>query len=124
MNILLIGSGGREHAMAQAIAASPLCGTLFIAPGNPGTARHGINAVLDVGDHPAVIAFARERGVGLVVVGPEGPLVAGLVDDLEAAGVAAFGPGREAARLEGSKAFTKALCRQAGIPTADFASFT
>lgn len=124
MNILLIGSGGREHALARALAASPLCRRLLIAPGNAGTAQHGANVALDVADHGAVIGFCRREQVGLVVVGPEAPLVAGLVDDLAAAGIKAFGPRREAARLEGSKAFTKELCRQAGIPTAGFARFT
>jgi phosphoribosylamine--glycine ligase len=124
MVILLIGSGGREHALAWALARSPRCERLLIAPGNPGTASLGTNVALDVADHGAVIAFCRAQGVGLVVVGPEAPLVAGLVDDLAAAGIRAFGPTAAAARLEGSKAFTKELCREAGIPTAAFARFT
>lgn len=123
MNILLIGSGGREHALALAIAGSPSCDRLFVAPGNAGTAAHGENVSLDVADHDAVVAFCREKDVGLVVVGPEGPLVAGLVDDLAAAGIAAFGPRRVAAQLEGSKGYTKALCAEYGIPTAAFARF-
>ncbi len=123
MNILLIGSGGREHALAWKISASPLCDMLFIAPGNPGTARCGVNVAMDVANHGDVIAFCASHDVGLVVVGPEGPLVAGLVDDLTAAGIKAFGPSKAAARLEGSKAFTKELCREAGIPTADYARF-
>jgi phosphoribosylamine--glycine ligase len=123
MNILLIGSGGREHALAWKISASPLCDMLFIAPGNPGTARCGVNVAMDVANHGDVIAFCASHDVGLVVVGPEGPLVAGLVDDLTAAGMKAFGPRKAAARLEGSKAFTKELCREAGIPTADYARF-
>jgi phosphoribosylamine--glycine ligase len=123
MNILLIGSGGREHALAWKISASPLCDMLFIAPGNPGTARCGVNIAMDVANHGDVIAFCASHDVGLVVVGPEGPLVAGLVDDLTAAGIKAFGPRKAAARLEGSKAFTKELCREAGIPTADYACF-
>jgi phosphoribosylamine--glycine ligase len=123
MNILLIGSGGREHALAWKISASPLCDMLFIAPGNPGTARCGINVAMNVANHGDVIAFCTSHDVGLVVVGPEGPLVAGLVDDLTAAGIKAFGPRKAAARLEGSKAFTKELCREAGIPTADYARF-
>lgn len=123
MNILLIGSGGREHALAWKISASPLCDMLFIAPGNPGTARCGVNVAMDVANHGDVIAFCTSHDVGLVVVGPEGPLVAGLVDDLTAAGIKAFGPRKAAARLEGSKAFTKELCRGAGIPTADYARF-
>ncbi|WP_375466152.1 phosphoribosylamine--glycine ligase [uncultured Methylobacterium sp.] len=125
MNILLIGSGGREHALAYAIAKSPLCARLFTAPGNPGTARHGRNLPeLAVGDHAAVRAFCEAARIGLVVVGPEAPLVAGLVDALAAAGIRAFGPTRAAARLEGSKGFTKDLCAEHGIPTAAFARFT
>jgi phosphoribosylamine---glycine ligase len=124
MNVLLIGSGGREHALAWKLAQSPDCTGLFIAPGNPGTAAHGTNVALDPADHAAVARFCRETGVDLVVVGPEGPLVAGLVDDLAAAGIVAFGPSRAAARLEGSKAFTKELCAAFGIPTAAFARFT
>ena len=124
MNILLIGSGGREHALAYALSKSPLCARLFTAPGNPGTARHGENRPdLDVSDHAAVRAFCEEAGIGLVVVGPEAPLVAGLVDDLAAAGIRAFGPTRAAAQLEGSKGFTKDLCAEFGIPTAGFARF-
>jgi phosphoribosylamine--glycine ligase len=124
MNILLIGSGGREHALAWAISASPLCDRLFIAPGNPGTAQCGENAVLDIADHQAVVAFCRLMKVDFVVVGPEGPLVAGIVDDLEAAGIKAFGPSKAAAQLEGSKGFTKELCAEFGIPTAAFARFS
>ena len=124
MNILLIGSGGREHALAWRLAQSPLCARLFNAPGNPGTARHGINRPdLDIADHAAVAAFCAAEGIGLVVVGPEAPLVAGLVDDLTAAGIRAFGPSRAAARLEGSKGFTKELCAEHAIPTAAFARF-
>src|SRR3712207_5641078 len=118
MNILLIGSGGREHALARSLSASALCDQLLIAPGNPGTAQHGTNVALDVTDHRAVIDFCRVMKVGFVVVGPEAPLVAGLVDDLKASGIKAFGPSRAAAQLEGSKAFTKDLCAEFGIPTA------
>ena len=124
MNILLIGSGGREHALAWAIVKSPLCDRLVVAPGNPGTARVAQNLALDVADHAAVVAACRGQAIDLVVVGPEAPLVAGLVDDLQDAGILAFGPTRAAARLEGSKAFTKELCRREGIPTAAFARFT
>ena len=124
MRILLIGSGGREHALAWKLASSPLCERLFIAPGNPGTAQCGTNLAVDVADHAAVAAAARAERIDLVVVGPETPLVAGLVDDLAAAGVQAFGPSRAAAELEGSKAFTKELCAEAGIPTARFRRFT
>jgi phosphoribosylamine---glycine ligase len=123
MNILLIGSGGREHALAWKISASPLCDVLFTAPGNPGTAQCSTNVPLDPADHGAVVAFCRQERIGLLVVGPEGPLVAGLVDDLAAAGIKAFGPRKAAARLEGSKAFTKELCAEAGIPTAKFRRF-
>ncbi|WP_376988652.1 phosphoribosylamine--glycine ligase [Bosea sp. R86505] len=123
MKILLIGSGGREHALAWAISASPLCDRLFIAPGNPGTAQCGENVVLDIADHAAVASFCKLQGVSFVVVGPEGPLVAGLADDLAAAGLKVFGPSKAAAQLEGSKAFTKELCAQFGIPTAGFGRF-
>jgi phosphoribosylamine--glycine ligase len=124
MNILLLGSGGREHALAWSLSASPLCDRLFISPGNPGTARCGMNVVLDLSDHAALVAFCRIQGIGLVVVGPEAPLVAGIVDDLTAAGIKAFGPSRAAAQLEGSKGFTKELCREFGIPTAAYARFS
>ena len=125
MNILLIGSGGREHALAYALAKSPLCTRLYAAPGNPGTALHGENRPeLDVADHEAVAAFCTGNGIGLVVVGPEAPLVAGLVDDLTKRGIRAFGPTRGAAQLEGSKGFTKDLCAEYGIPTAAFARFS
>ncbi|WP_336809789.1 phosphoribosylamine--glycine ligase [Bosea sp. MMO-172] len=123
MKILLIGSGGREHALAWAISASPLCDTLFIAPGNPGTAHCGENVVVDVADHAAVVAFCRLQGIDLVVVGPEGPLVAGIADDLRAAGFKVFGPSKAAAQLEGSKGFTKELCAEFNIPTAGFGRF-
>ena len=124
MKVLLIGSGGREHALAKALSESPLCSALFVAPGNPGTAQHGTNVPLDIADHPAVADFCRREGIGFVVVGPEAPLVAGIVDDLEAEGFRCFGPHRAAAQLEGSKAFTKELCVEFGIPTAAFARFT
>jgi phosphoribosylamine--glycine ligase len=123
MNILLIGSGGREHALAAKIADSPLCDRLFAAPGNPGIASCATNLALDPADHASVSAACKANAIDLVVIGPEAPLVAGIVDDLEAAGIAAFGPSKAAARLEGSKAFTKELCREAGIPSAAFARF-
>jgi phosphoribosylamine--glycine ligase len=123
MKVLLIGGGGREHALAQAIAKSPLLTELIAAPGNPGIAEVARLAALNIADHAAVAAFCREESVGLVVVGPEGPLVAGLADALRAAGVPVFGPSAAAARLEGSKGFTKELCREAGIPTAAYARF-
>ncbi len=124
MRVLLIGSGGREHALAWKLAQSPLLEALFIAPGNPGTAQCGTNVPLNVAHHADVIAFCQSERIGLVVVGPEAPLVAGLVDDLEAHGIKAFGPSKAAARLEGSKAFTKELCVEANIPTAAYARFT
>ena len=123
MNVLLLGSGGREHALAWRLAKSPMLGTLFIAPGNPGMRACGTVVALDVGDHAAVVDFCRLMRIGLVVVGPEAPLVAGIVDALEAAGISAFGPKKAAAQLEGSKGFTKALCDEFGIPTARYRRF-
>src|SRR5580693_1426835 len=123
MNILLLGSGGREHALAWKMAASPLTEKLYCAPGNAGIAREAECVTLDLADHAAVIAFCRNNAVDFVVVGPEAPLCAGIVDDLEAAGIKAFGPSRAAARLEGSKGFTKDLCRANGIPTAAYERF-
>ncbi|HWE77675.1 MAG TPA: phosphoribosylamine--glycine ligase, partial [Pseudolabrys sp.] len=120
MNILILGSGGREHALAWKIAASPLCTTLYCAPGNAGIAQVAECVPLDVADHAAVIAFAKANTIAFVVVGPEAPLCAGIVDDLEAAGIKAFGPGKWAARLEGSKGFTKDLCKANDIPTAAY----
>lgn len=123
MNILLIGSGGREHALAWAIAASPMCTKLFVAPGNPGTDQIARNVNITVTDHAAVIAFCRAEGIGLVVVGPEAPLVAGLADDLAAAGIKCFGPKKVPAQVEGSKGFTKDICARHGIPTAAYGRF-
>jgi phosphoribosylamine---glycine ligase len=123
MNILLIGGGGREHALAWKIAASPLVDRLYCAPGNAGIAREAECIALDCTDHGAVIACCRAKAIDFVVVGPEAPLVVGLVDDLEAAGVRTFGPTRAAARLEGSKGFTKDLCRANHIPTAAYERF-
>ena len=124
MNVLLIGSGGREHALAWALSASPLLTKLFAAPGNAGICDFAECVALDPADHAAVVSFCRRERIDLVVVGPEAPLVAGLVDDLEAAGIRAFGPTKAAAQLEGSKGFTKDLCREAGIPTAGYRHFT
>ncbi|MDT9013533.1 phosphoribosylamine--glycine ligase [Novosphingobium sp. APW14] len=120
MNILLLGSGGREHALAWKLAQSPQCTKLFAAPGNPGIANHAALVVLDATDHAAVIAFCTAQSIGLVVVGPEAPLVDGLTDSLRAAGIPVFGPSKAAAQLEGSKAFTKELCARHNIPTAGF----
>ncbi|MFN3863830.1 MAG: phosphoribosylamine--glycine ligase [Erythrobacter sp.] len=121
MNILLLGSGAREHALGWKLAQSPACTRLYAAPGNPGIAEEAECVALDVADHAAVIAFCAERAIGLVVIGPEAPLVDGLSDSLRAAGVPVFGPSQAAARLEGSKGFTKDLCARAGIPTAGYA---
>ncbi|BDA83070.1 phosphoribosylamine--glycine ligase [Aureimonas sp. SA4125] len=123
-NVLLIGSGGREHALAWKIARSPVLGTLYAAPGNPGIATNATIAALDITDHAAVAAFCADKRIDLVVVGPEAPLVAGIADALRAEGIAVFGPSAEAAQLEGSKGFTKDLCRRMGIPTADYARFS
>jgi phosphoribosylamine---glycine ligase len=124
MNILLLGSGGREHALAWKIAASPLVEKFYCAPGNAGIAKECELAALDIADHAAVIAFCRASRIDLVVVGPEAPLCAGIVDDLAAAGFKAFGPGKVAAQLEGSKGFTKDLCRANNIPSAAYERFT
>jgi len=123
MNILILGSGGREHALAWKIGASPLTEKLYCAPGNAGIAREAECIALDIGDHAAVVAFAREKRIDLVAVGPEVPLCAGIVDDLEGAGIKAFGPTKWAARLEGSKGFTKDLCKANAIPTAAYQRF-
>ncbi len=117
---MLIGSGGREHALAWKLAQSPLCDTLFAAPGNPGIAEEAELVDLNVADHSAVIAFCAGHDVGLVVIGPEAPLVDGLSDSLRDAGVPVFGPSQKAAQLEGSKGFTKDMCAAAGIPTAGY----
>ena len=116
-----MGSGGREHALAWKLAQSPTLDTLYhAAPGNPGIAAHAICVTLDATDHPAVIGFVRDHAITLVVIGPEAPLVDGLADSLRAAGIAAFGPDKAAAQLEGSKGFTKDLCARANIPTAGY----
>ncbi|GIQ72486.1 phosphoribosylamine--glycine ligase [Bradyrhizobium sp. RD5-C2] len=123
MNILLLGSGGREHALAWKIAASPLVTKLWCAPGNAGIAREAECIALDDADHAAVIEFCRRNAVDLVVVGPETPLAAGIVDDLAAEGIKAFGPSKQAAQLEGSKGFTKDLCSEFDIPTGAYRRF-
>jgi phosphoribosylamine---glycine ligase len=124
MNILLLGSGGREHALAWKIAASPLVERLYCAPGNAGIGHEAELVAVDLADHAAVIAFCKTHRVDLVVVGPEAPLCAGIVDDLVAAGIKAFGPSKAAARLEGSKGFAKDLCKANSIPTAAYQRFT
>ena len=121
MNVLLLGSGGREHALAWKLAQSPLLDRLHAAPGNPGIADHATCHALDATDHAAVVAFCADHAIGLVVIGPEAPLVDGLADTLRAAAIPVFGPSRAAAALEGSKGFTKDLCARAGIPTAAYA---
>ena len=115
-----MGSGGREHALAWKLAQSALLDTLYAAPGNPGIAGHATCVALDATDHAAVVNFVTGHNVGLVVIGPEAPLVDGLADTLRGAGVPVFGPGKAAAQLEGSKGFTKDLCRRADIPTAGY----
>src|SRR5499427_6221930 len=115
MNILILGSGGREHALAWKLAASPLADRLYCAPGNAGVAKDAACVALGPADHQAIIGFCKAQAIDFVVVGPETPLVAGIVDDLEAAGIKTFGPTRAAARLEGSKGFTKDLCRANNI---------
>lgn len=124
MRVLLIGSGGREHALAWALSASPLLTRLFAAPGNAGICDVAECVRLNPSDHAAVSAFCRRERIDLVVIGPEAPLVAGLVDALEGAGIRSFGPSKAAAQLEGSKGFTKDLCREAGIPTAAYRRFS
>jgi phosphoribosylamine--glycine ligase len=123
MRVLLVGGGGREHALAAAIAASPLLTMLWCAPGNAGIADLAACVPITPEDVTGLVAFARQHAVDLVVAGPEAPLVAGLADACAAAGIACFGPTAAAARLEGSKAFTKEICAEAGVPTAASATF-
>jgi phosphoribosylamine---glycine ligase len=123
MKILLIGSGGREHALAWKIAASPLVTKLWCAPGNAGIAREAECVPIDIANHGAVVDFCKQNAIDLVVVGPETPLCAGIVDDLASRGIAAFGPSRAAAQLEGSKGFTKDFCREFNIPTGAYRRF-
>ena len=124
MNVLVLGSGGREHALAWAIARSPRLDSLFVAPGNGGTATIAKNVPLDMNDADAVIGFARSENIDLVVVGPEAPLVAGVADAIRAAGIAVFGPGAQGARLEGSKSFSKEFMLAHGLPTARYKKCT
>jgi phosphoribosylamine--glycine ligase len=120
MNVLLLGSGGREHALAWKLAQSPLLERLYAAPGNPGIAEHAEIVDIAIGDHRAVIDFCLRHSIGFVVVGPEAPLVAGLGDNLRTMGIAVFGPNKVPAQLEGSKGFTKDLCAREKIPTAGY----
>lgn len=124
MNILVIGNGGREHAIVSSLSLSADTETIFVAPGNGGKAPGSENVALDVSDHDAVIDFAKQNQVGLVVIGPEAPLVAGLADAVRAIGIPCFGPGAAGAQLEGSKKFSKELMCRYGIPTAAYGSFT
>ncbi|MEO1456999.1 MAG: phosphoribosylamine--glycine ligase, partial [Pseudomonadota bacterium] len=124
MKVLILGGGGREHALAAAIAKSPRCEALYAAPGNAGIAALADCVALDPLDGAAVARFAAERGVGLVVIGPEAPLAAGVADRLAEAGIPAFGPSAEAAKLEASKSFTKEICAACGAPTADWVRAT
>ena len=124
IDILLLGSGGREHALAAKLAASPRCNKLYIAPGNGGTAQTGENVAIDAEDPATVAAFATEHDCGLVVIGPEAPLVVGVADAVREAGIPCFGPGAEGAQMEGSKLFSKQLMERANIPTAAYGSFT
>jgi phosphoribosylamine--glycine ligase len=123
MRVLVIGSGGREHALCWSLAASPLLSKLWCAPGNPGIAQVAECVPIGALDFPALVAFAQDNAVDLVVPGPEAPLVAGITDAMEAAGIACCGPSRAAAQLEGSKTFTKEVCDAAGIPTAQWERF-
>ena len=126
MNVLIIGSGGREHALAWKAAQSGRVGTVYVAPGNAGTASEpGVeNVALDALDFTALADFAAGNGVGLTIVGPEAPLVAGVVDYFQERGLRCFGPRRGAAQLEGSKAFTKDFLARHAIPTGAYANFT
>src|SRR5208283_1224427 len=126
MRVLIVGGGGREHALAWKCAASPRVQQVFVAPGNAGTALEAKTSNVDIAadDIDALLVFAARADIALTIVGPEGPLVAGIVDRFSAAGHACFGPTRAAARLEGSKAFAKDFLRRHRIPTASYATFT
>jgi phosphoribosylamine--glycine ligase len=123
MRVLVIGSGGREHALAWAISKSPRLEKLIVAPGNGGTAKIASNAEIDITDHQAVLDLVRAESIDFVVIGPDAPAVAGLGDEVRAAGVLCFGPSKAAAQLEGSKSFTKQICDEANVPTAAYGSF-
>ena len=124
VDILLLGSGGREHALLTKLAASPRAGKLYVAPGNAGMWDTAERVELDICDPSAVAAFAVEKNIGLVVIGPEAPLVTGVDDAVRAAGIPCFGPGAEAAQMEGSKKFAKEVMERAGVPTAAYRAFT
>ena len=123
MNVLVVGSGGREHALCWSLASSPLVDSLFCAPGNGGIRAHATCVDIGVMDFDGLVGLCKAERIDFVVVGPEAPLAAGLVDQLAAAGIKAFGPNRAAAQIEGSKSFAKDLCRKYGIPTADYRRF-
>src|SRR5262245_24126792 len=120
MNLLVIGKGGREHALVWKLAQSSRAGTVFCAPGNAGTAIEGVNVPIEPHEFAKLIQFSKKNSVGLTVVGPEDPLTLGIVDAFQAAGLRIFGPSKAAARLEGSKVFAKQLIRHADVPTAEF----
>ncbi len=124
MNILILGGGGREHALAWAVSQSPDCDRLIVAPGNAGIAEIATCVALDIESGEAVVNYATSENMDFVIIGPEAPLAAGVADALRSAGIAVFGPGAEAARLEASKAFTKEICDASGAPTAAYARFT
>jgi phosphoribosylamine--glycine ligase len=124
MNVLIVGGGGREHALAWKVAQSPLLDTLYIAPGNPGTLGLGENVALNVDDHAAVVAFCQSRQIDLAIIGPEAPLAAGIADALAAGGIRCFGPSQAAAQIEASKAFSKAFMARHAIPSARYQTFT
>ncbi len=126
MKVLIIGGGGREHALAWKVAQAEQVETVFVAPGNAGTAREAKleNVALDVLDQPALLAFAKDNGIDLTIVGPEAPLVEGLVDTFQENGLKCFGPSKAAAQLEGSKAFTKDFLARQSIPTGAYGNFT
>ena len=123
MNILVIGSGGREHTLCWKLKQSPMADKIYCAPGNGGTALDAVNVAIPVSDHQAVIKFCKENEIGLVVVGPEAPLAAGLADDLEGAGIKVFGPSHAASMLESSKIYAKELMVRHNIPTGSFRIF-
>ena len=124
MKILVVGSGGREHALCWAISASPICDVIYCAPGNAGIRHEAVCVPISPSDINGLVAFSKEKDIDFVVVGPEAPLAAGLVDHLEAAGIAAFGPTAKAAQLESSKGFARDLCKRHGVPGPDYARFT
>src|SRR6056297_814781 len=124
MNILILGSGGREHSLAWAVMQNPKCDKLIVAPGNAGIAQIAECATLDIENGAAVTNFCDGNAIDFVIIGPEAPLAAGVADRLRDAGLLVFGPSREAARLEASKSFTKQICDAAGAPTAGYGHFT